>query len=217
MALDDLPRLDSAGSRVRAFGFQRSATHVHNGIDLPAAEGAPVYAPEGGNVVHAYNEYHPGFSGYGKVVVIRDSEGNHLLFAHLKRPMVNLGDRVEAGAHIGEVGRTGYTSQDHYALVKGAHLHFEVSPRQYPQKSELARLDPVAYLLAGRVHPLKRERFGGGSIPEATPVEQGSSSAEGPFVVPQAHGVLLRLRGRCPHCSGYFSSIVATAELEREL
>lgn len=216
----DLPTLDSPLERVRkrAFMYERTPTHHHRGIDLPAPEGTPLYAATGGEVVHAYNQYTPGFSGYGKVVVIRTGTGGeHILYAHLKRPLVSVGDHVEAGTLIGEVGRTGFTAEDHFALLKtGPHLHFEVSPRSYPQKPEAERLDPVAYLVNGaHVHPLRRTRFGGGAVPEAAPVPDGSGTAGRPFVAPAPRGGFLQLQGVCPHCLLGFTC-VATVDLERQ-
>jgi murein DD-endopeptidase MepM/ murein hydrolase activator NlpD len=214
----ELPTLDSPvlSVRKRAYLYERSPTHKHQGIDIPAKEGTPVYAATGGDVVHAYNEYTPGFSGYGKVVVIRAGDGTHHLYAHLKRPLVNVGDRVEAGVPIGEVGRTGYTKLDHYALLKsGPHLHYEVSPVAYPRYPEDERVDPVAYLVDGEhVHPMTRVRFGGGSVPEAPVPSEGNSTAERPFVAPVAAGAYLRLSGVCPHCSQHFTC-AAHVDLER--
>lgn len=143
-----------------SFMFRRSPTHWHRGIDLAAREGAPVYAPAGGTVVEAYatNEdggtYHPGFGGYGNVVVLQvDKE--FLLFAHLQRVAVIPGVVVSPGDQIATVGTTA-GSKDNPDKRVGPHLHFEVSPRTYPQQSEADRLDPVAWLREGRLHPLTR-------------------------------------------------------------
>jgi hypothetical protein len=214
----DLPTLDSPHKwvRRRAFNFQRTDEHTHRGIDLPAQEGTPVYAIDRGRVVHATNEWTPGFTGYGKVVVVQADDGTHHLYAHLKRPLVNVGDVVEPGAQIGEVGRTQYTRDDHEKLMtSGPHLHLEVNEHAYPMKPEAPRLDPVAYLEAGRVHPLKRYVFGGGSIPEAP---EGTGDAEPPFVqpfvAPAGRGLFFRLQGRCPHCFLPFSA-AALVEVDK--
>jgi hypothetical protein len=136
---------------LRSFGFQRSATHTHQGIDLPAREGVPVLAVAPGVVRHATHEWQQGFSGYGRVVVVEHPElGAWTLYAHLSEVLVAPGEVVSAGEMLGRVGRTAFTHEDHTAefQTSGAHLHFEVSPRPYPQDSEAPRLNPVAWLEA---------------------------------------------------------------------
>ena len=172
----DLPR-----TGVRSFGFQR-ATHVHNGADFKAKEGDPVYAAAGGVVRHATLVWEPGFSGYGRVIVIEDDDGRHELYGHLSDPLVAEDQRVEAGELIGRAGRTAFEKDDRTSLLAAdaAHVHFEVSPTSYPQSREAPRLDPIAWLEAGRVHPVAGVRLGG----ERTP---------GPFVlVPVATAERLR-------------------------
>jgi murein DD-endopeptidase MepM/ murein hydrolase activator NlpD len=135
---------------VRSYLYKRSETHLHRGIDLPAPEGTAVYAVEAGIVRHATHAWQQGFTGYGNVVVLEHPRlGLWTLYAHLAEPLVQEGERVDAGELIGTVGRTAYTHGNHEALFSqsGAHLHFEVSPRSYPQQAEAARLDPVAFLL----------------------------------------------------------------------
>jgi murein DD-endopeptidase MepM/ murein hydrolase activator NlpD len=210
-----MPDGDTHAERVRSFGFERSPTHTHQGIDLPAVEGTRVYAAEGGTVEHATNAYKAGFSGYGKVITIRARDGTYQLYAHLKRPLVAAGDVVEAGDTIAEVGRTGYTKEDPDKLVGGAHLHFEVSPRAYPQGSEAARIDPVVWLRAGRVHPLKRKRFDGSAAPVP---DEGAGTAERPLARAPAGEVsaVLHLRAVCPRCSSSLSLDVTGEMHERK-
>ena len=127
--------------------------HWHNGIDLAGHEGAPVYAAGAGVVRHAVRQYEPGFSGYGQTVTIDHDDGTHTLYAHLSRVLVEPGQPVPAGELIGAVGRTAYTAADPAALTKAPHVHFEASPAAYPLRPDAERLDPVAYLQAGRVNP----------------------------------------------------------------
>ena len=136
-----------------AFGAQRSPTHVHRGIDLPRQEGTAVFAAADGVVEHASAVWEQGFSGYGGHVVLRHPDGTRTLYAHLSSVAVQPGSLVLAGERIGAVGKTAFTHDDHTALLtSGPHLHFEVSPRAYPQQSEADRLDPVEWL-AGAVEP----------------------------------------------------------------
>lgn len=164
---------------IRSYGYQRNPAHQHQGIDLPAREGTPVYAAAAGTVTHAVHQYTDEWSGYGKAIAIAANDGTHHLYAHLADVGVQPGQRVEAGQAIGTVGRTGYTTDDPTRLISGAHLHFEVASRRYPLRKEMHRVDPVAYLLRGHVHPLKAYRFNpsGGSTPTDPTDRPGDPSA----------------------------------------
>lgn len=135
------------------FGYQRTATHRHQGIDLPRPEGTPVRAAAAGRVTHASDVWEPGFSGYGAHVVIEHDDGTFTLYAHLQRVDVARNEPVEAGEQIGTVGRTEFARNDHGSMLSsGPHLHFEVSPAPYPQGSEAPRIDPLGWL-HGAVSP----------------------------------------------------------------
>lgn len=184
-----MPSIPIAAARlpkhgILSFGFQRAPTsahpdgHTHNGVDLPAPIGTPVRAAHSGTVTHATNRWHQGFTGYGNVIVIDHGDGTHALYAHLNQAYVSPGQRVDEGAVIGEVGNTQYNAPDHVSLLStGPHLHFELSPRPYPQPSAAARLDPVAWFEEGATDPLVRR-------PAATLAESlsrlSSSPASGP-------------------------------------
>jgi len=86
---------------------------MHEGVDFMADIGTPIFAAAGGIVVAA--EYH---HQYGNMVEI--DHGNDFItrYAHASRTMVKVGDVVQRGRKIGEVGSTGRTT--------GPHLHFEV-------------------------------------------------------------------------------------------
>lgn len=129
-----------------SFGFQRTPTHKHQGIDFVAPLGTPVYAAESGEVEEVAYEYRKGFSGYGRVVVIKGKSGRWFIYAHLNDIFVGEGERVLEGQKIASVGNTAFTKDEPEKLMSGAHLHFEVSPRGYPQDSEAQRLDPIAFL-----------------------------------------------------------------------
>lgn len=137
-------------SGILSFGYQRSATHVHQGIDLPAPLGTLVRSVTGGTVVRTGRSLTSGFSGYGRFVVVQAAEaGPWLLYAHLDEVSVEPGQNVRKGQNLGTVGRTCFDRDDPTRLCSGTHLHFEVSPRSYPQDSEAPRLDPVAWLSGG--------------------------------------------------------------------
>jgi murein DD-endopeptidase MepM/ murein hydrolase activator NlpD len=55
--------------------------------------------------------------GYGKYVIVDHPNGDKSLYAHLNRVLVTVGQRVDQGQQIGNVGSTGSST--------GPHLHFE--------------------------------------------------------------------------------------------
>ena len=84
----------------------------HDGYDLVAPHGAPVYAGQKGVVVFAgWN------GGYGNVIEIRHSKIT-TRYGHLSKLYVQSGQFVSRKQIIGRVGSTG--------LSTGPHLHFEV-------------------------------------------------------------------------------------------
>jgi len=84
----------------------------HEGADLAARKGTPVYAAHDGEVVLVSESW----GRYGKVVVLR---GGSLMtvYGHNDRNHVEVGDLVSKGDHIADVGSTGDAT--------GPHLHFE--------------------------------------------------------------------------------------------
>ena len=142
---------------IHSFGYQRTPTHRHQGIDMHAPVGTPVVASFSGTVEHVARELAPGFSGYGRVVVVHSGTSETpgeagpvwCLYAHLDQVLVKAGERVSAGQTIATVGDTCFKREDPEHRCSSPHLHFEVSPRRYPQASESQRLDPVSMLAAG--------------------------------------------------------------------
>ncbi len=155
------PVIDYAGfplTGMRAYLYPRSPEHLHRGVDLAAAEGAPVYAALAGSVEVVTSQYTQGFSGYGKVIVLAGTDGHRQLYAHLSQTFVVPGQWVEQGDPIALAGRTAYSRENEHALTSGAHLHYEVAPGAYPRPSEAARVDPVLYLASrGGRHPITLE------------------------------------------------------------
>jgi hypothetical protein len=97
-----------AGNFARGFNLG-----LHDGIDLAAPEGTPVYAAGAGMV--RYAGWHS--DGYGQVIVI-DHGGSYSIYGHLESINVNCGQPIAARQLIGGVGSTGNSN--------GYHLHFEV-------------------------------------------------------------------------------------------
>jgi murein DD-endopeptidase MepM/ murein hydrolase activator NlpD len=86
----------------------------HNGIDIAAPVGTPIYATSAGTVVSV------GFNNnsYGKWIVIKHNDGYYSLYGHLSAQNVSNGQSVSQGQVIGAIGMTGFTS--------GPHLHFTI-------------------------------------------------------------------------------------------
>jgi murein DD-endopeptidase MepM/ murein hydrolase activator NlpD len=103
---------------------------MHEGVDFIADTGTPIFAAAGGIVVAA--EYH---HQYGNMVEI--DHGNDFItrYAHASRTLVKVGDVVQRGRKIAEVGSTGRTT--------GPHLHFEVRYKGVAQ-------NPARFLQASR-------------------------------------------------------------------
>lgn len=93
----------------------------HEGIDLPAPTGTPVYAAADGRVAYAGN----GVRGYGNMVVLRHAGDLLTVYAHNAVLLVSQGAPVRAGDRIALVGQSGRAT--------GPHLHFEVRAGQIPQ------------------------------------------------------------------------------------
>lgn len=109
-------------------GFGWRWGRMHNGIDIAAPIGTPIYAAASGEVIYAgWHAY-----GFGNLVKVRHYDGSITLYAHNNRILVHRGQRVEQGEQISEMGSTGYST--------GPHLHFEIHPhRKGP-------VNPLAYL-----------------------------------------------------------------------
>ena len=101
------------------FGGQRimngKPKSPHQGMDIAAPEGSPVYASADGIVTLSDGEYFY----TGNVVVIGHGQNLSTIYAHLKTRTVKKGDRVKQGDIIGHIGKTGRAT--------GAHLHWGAS------------------------------------------------------------------------------------------
>ncbi len=86
---------------------------MHKGIDFASKLGAPVVAVAKGVVTFAGEK-----SGYGKVVDINHGNGYTTRYAHNSKLLVSVGDTVEKGFQVAEIGTSGRST--------GPHVHFEV-------------------------------------------------------------------------------------------
>ena len=89
---------------------------LHSGVDIcGTGYGSPIYAAKPGIVTEV--KYHYNLGNY---VEINHQNGYYTRYLHMVRlsPFVKVGDYVEMGQIIGEMGNSGYS--------KGTHLHFEI-------------------------------------------------------------------------------------------
>ena len=86
----------------------------HNGVDLSAASGTPIYASRSGKVVVAQYS-----SSAGYYVTIDHQDNFQSKYLHMTHYIVKKGDYVTAGQVIGYVGSTGVST--------GPHLHFTIT------------------------------------------------------------------------------------------
>lgn len=114
--------------------FSKSRMHpIHNrplpheGIDLAAPKGTPIFAAAKGRVIRA-----GWLVGYGLTVEVDHGFGYTTLYGHASKLLVRRGQEVQRGDVIAQVGSTG--------IATSAHLHYEVSLNGIPQ-------NPINYIL----------------------------------------------------------------------
>ncbi|MCP4487034.1 MAG: M23 family metallopeptidase [Gammaproteobacteria bacterium] len=86
---------------------------MHKGIDFASKMGGDVIAVAKGVVTYAGKRY-----GYGQVIDIAHGNGYTTRYAHNSKLLVSVGDTVEKGFQIAEIGSSGRST--------GPHVHFEV-------------------------------------------------------------------------------------------
>jgi murein DD-endopeptidase MepM/ murein hydrolase activator NlpD len=112
------------GTVVSGYGMRWG--RLHEGIDITASSGTPIWAAAAGTVIHA-----GWLGGYGNLVVIDHGNGLATAYAHASAILVGVGQSVAQGETVALVGSTGNSS--------GPHLHFEV-------RVNGVAVDPLLYL-----------------------------------------------------------------------
>ena len=128
----------SPGLKAPPRGFP--AVFMHEGIDLAAPTGTPIYAASDGIVVGATLN-----GGYGNWIRIDHPRKLATVYGHLSEfaPGIKEGVQVSQGDLIGFVGNTGRST--------GSHLHFEILRNGKP-------VDPLSY------PEIKREQLRGADL-----------------------------------------------------
>ncbi|MFC4942801.1 M23 family metallopeptidase [Pseudonocardia sp. GCM10023141] len=101
----------TSGTLTSVFGARWGVQHL--GIDIANKIGTPIYALSDGVVEEAGPA-----SGFGLWVVLRHPDGTRSVYGHINRMFVKLGDKVQAGEEIAEIGNRGEST--------GPHLHLEI-------------------------------------------------------------------------------------------
>ena len=131
--------------------FARSGAYQgkgHNGIDLRASVGTPVFSSEQGRVRSTGDtDQSCRRASYGKWVLIDHPNNLATLYAHLSLVKVRPGDAVNRGELIGYSGRTGYAT--------GPHLHLTVFA------SQAVTVTQMRSRTCGRLMTLPISPFGG--------------------------------------------------------
>lgn len=149
-----------------AFAAQRSATHMHQGIDIKPLScrgsgggrdcgvGTPWLAAADGVIRIASNVPMAGLLGYGKVAVLEHKDrktGRYIwmLYAHGLEVSAIQGSRVSRGDVIGKQGQSEFSAHPNRPEgTMGSHLHFETALHPYPQRGPETpvRFDPYIVL-----------------------------------------------------------------------
>lgn len=106
------------GSITSTFGhrenpFGGSAVETHKGLDIQGPVGGLVKAMAKGEVKFAGTK-----GGFGNCIILKHANGFETLYGHLSKILVSVGQQVEIGQQIGNIGSTGRST--------GPHLHYEV-------------------------------------------------------------------------------------------
>jgi murein DD-endopeptidase MepM/ murein hydrolase activator NlpD len=107
-------------------GYGMRWGRLHEGIDITASTGTPIWAAAAGTVIYA-----GWLGGYGNLVVVDHGNGLATAYAHASAILVSVGQSVAQGETVSLVGSTGNSS--------GPHLHFEV-------RVNGVAVDPLLYL-----------------------------------------------------------------------
>lgn len=103
---------------------------MHKGIDFAGKMGGEVIAVGKGVVTYSGKRY-----GYGQVIDIAHGNGFTTRYAHNSKILVSVGDTVEKGFRIAEIGSSGRST--------GPHVHFEVM-------KDGNQINPVKFIKAAK-------------------------------------------------------------------
>lgn len=114
-----------SGRLTSSYGSRAGGTHY--GLDVANRIGTPIRAAASGVVISAGPA-----SGFGMWVRVRHDDGTTTVYGHINKALVEVGQEVDAGETIAEVGNRGQST--------GPHLHFEA------HSADGEKLDPGRWL-----------------------------------------------------------------------
>ncbi len=152
-------------------GYYGEFTHYGENtyaLDFDMEIGTPVHAARDGTVVEVKQDSNVGgpsarYDGHANYILIQHADGSYGNYVHLKQngAVVEPGDEVRAGRHIGYSGNTGRSS--------GPHLHFDV---RVPQKDGRMQSIPTRFIdHSGETVRIEENRFYYASHPGGEPFE----------------------------------------------
>ncbi|WDV47285.1 M23 family metallopeptidase [Clostridiaceae bacterium M8S5] len=105
------------GKLTSGFGYRKNPTgrglEFHKGLDIANNYGTNICASGNGIVIFS------GYRGsYGKVIIISHGYGYESFYGHNSKLLVKVGEKVEKGQLISQMGNTGRST--------GTHVHFEI-------------------------------------------------------------------------------------------
>ncbi|MFE3053586.1 M23 family metallopeptidase [Nocardia sp. NPDC059239] len=115
----------AAGTFTSGFGIRWGV--AHQGVDIAAPIGTPIYAVADATVLEAGPA-----SGFGMWVRLLHDDGTVTIYGHIDTATVSQGQRVLAGDQIATVGNRGFST--------GPHCHFEV------WLNGVDKIDPLPWL-----------------------------------------------------------------------
>lgn len=98
----------------------------HQGIDLAAPAGTPIFAVKSGAVIYSGTQ-----KGYGNLIILEHPDRVMTVYAHNEKNIAKAGEKITQGDQIATVGNTGRST--------GNHLHFEI-------RNEGRAVDPQNYI-----------------------------------------------------------------------
>ena len=120
---------------IDSWGFPRSGGRSHEGVDMFAPMGTPLYAVADGTIWRVYNNTLGGLA-----INLIDDAGTMYYYAHMSAAHVTSGQKVTSGQVIGAVGNSGN------ARGTPPHVHWQV----HPDNASPVNPYPLAYSLCRR-------------------------------------------------------------------
>jgi murein DD-endopeptidase MepM/ murein hydrolase activator NlpD len=128
------------GSITSGYGARSTSlgNEYHKGLDISAQNGQDIYSPIDGEVVSTGTDV----AGYGNYAVVRDSEGNNHIFAHMNKPVgYGVGSKISKNDVIGQVGSSGNATGDHlhYEIRRNGNKYSAINPMNYKYDNSVGK------------------------------------------------------------------------------